>query len=451
MMSANVLVVDDEPDICSLVKEILQDEGLNVQVAHNGAEAKSLKEKLNPDLILLDIWMPDIDGISVLKEWSQNNGLTSPVIMMSGHGTVETAVEATRLGAYDFIEKPLSLAKLLLTVKHALENTNLHRENKRLAKFNQINTEPIGKSKTMQELRSQIQRIANHNTPVLISGENGTDKEHYARYIHSKSSRADKPLITIGFSALTGDNAITELFGKQEGQRIEPGLMEQANGGSLFLKDVADMSASLQGKLQAALESKQISRNGSSELIPIDVRIIAATREELEPKVKSGNFRDDLYYQLSVVPIIIPPLRDHPEDIPELLEFYVNIFVERENLNYRKFSVAAQNRLRSYHWPGNVRELRNLVQRLLILGNNETIELEEIDLMLGDVSSKEVKNEGFNFDQPIREAREQFEREYFMYQLKLAGGSVSKVAQSAGMERTHLYRKLKSLNIDIKN
>ncbi len=451
MMSANVLVVDDEPDICSLVKEILQDEGLNVQIAHNGEEAKSLKEQIEPDLILLDIWMPDIDGISVLKEWKNNNKLSAPVVMMSGHGTVETAVEATRLGAYDFIEKPLSLAKLLLTVKHALEHSTLHKENKRLTKISQFQTAPIGKSQMMQDLRNQIQKIANHNTPVLITGENGTDKELYARYIHNQSERANQPLLAIGFSALTTENADNELFGIQNEHRIESGLFEKANGGSLYLKDITDMSANIQGKIQAALETKQITRIGSSEPISIDVRIIAATRESLEPKVQSGNFRDDLFYQLSVVPIEIPPLRDHAEDIPELLEYYANVFVERENLSYRKFSVAAQNRLRGYHWPGNVRELRNLVQRLLILGSNEIIELSELDSNLGKNIEKTAELDGVNLDLPIREAREQFEREYFEYQLQKNGGSVSKVAQIAGMERTHLYRKLKSLDIDIKN
>ncbi len=451
MIAANVLVVDDEPDICSLVKEILQDEGLNVQVAHNGEEAKALKEKLNPDLVLLDIWMPDIDGISILKEWKENNKLSSPVVMMSGHGTVETAVEATRLGAYDFIEKPLSLAKLLLTVKHALENTNLQRENKRLIQYNQSGDEPIGKSSMMVALRKQIERIANHNTPVLISGETGSDKEHYARYIHNKSNRDERPLITIGFSAMTGENAINELFGTQDVGQTQVGLIEKAQGGSLFLKDIADMQPALQAKLQTALENKQITRIGGTETIDIDVRIISATRQDLEPMVNSGQFRDDLYYQLSVVPVEIPPLREHQEDIPELLEHYVNIFVEREDLNYRRFSVAAQNRLRGYHWPGNVRELRNLVQRLLILGNEEVIELDEIENMLGIQRTTEGTENEFNFDLPIREARELFEKQYFEYQLKLASGSVSKVAKTVGMERTHLYRKLKSLEIDIKN
>lgn len=451
MISANVLVVDDEPDICSLVKEILVDEGLNVQVAENGEQARSLKEEIVPDLILLDIWMPDIDGISLLKEWKENNRLTMPVVMMSGHGTVETAVEATRLGAYDFIEKPLSLAKLLLTVKHALENTSLLQENKRLTQHNLNSNEPIGKSELMENLRKQIQRIANHNTPVLVSGEPGTDKELYAHYIHSKSERSQHPMITIGLSAMTGETSISEIFGHEKDGAIQPGLIEKANGGTLFLKDIADMHPSLQAKLQVALDTQQITRVGGESSVEIDVRIIAATREDLEPLVQVGQFRDDLYYQLNVVPIEIPALRDHHEDIPELLEFYVNYFVERENLSYRHFSVAAQNRLRQYPWPGNVRELKNLVQRLLILGTQETIELHEIENMLGKPGETEKNEQLEQFNLPIREARENFEKRYFEFQLKQTGGSVSKVAKAVGMERTHLYRKLKSLKIDIKS
>ena len=453
MIAANVLVVDDEPDICSLVQEILVDEGLLVQVAHNGEEARAIKQSIEPDLILLDIWMPDIDGISLLKEWKEHNQLNSPVVMMSGHGTVETAVEATRLGAYDFIEKPLSLAKLLLTVKHALEKTSLQQENKRLLQFSQSTDEPIGKSELMQNLRSQIQRISNHNTPVLISGEPGTDKEIFARYIHANSQRADKPMLTVGLSTLSGEASITEIFGSEKDGIIQPGLLEKAESGTLFLKDVADMHPSLQALLQSALDSGKITRNNGSIELSIDVRIIAASREDLEPLVKIGQFRDDLFYQLSVVPIVIPPLREHAADIPELLEFYVNVFVERESLPYRKFSVAAQNRLRQYHWPGNTRELKNFVQRLLILGTDESIELEEVNSILGPMDDNEQKSfdtPSQDFDLPIREARENFEKRYFEYQLDKAEGSVSKVAGIVGMERTHLYRKLKALKIDIK-
>ncbi len=452
MITGNVLVVDDEPDICSLVKEILEDEGFNVDVAENAEQAKQIRKTFLPDLILLDIWMPGIDGITLLKEWKETDGLKTPVIMMSGHGTVETAVEATKVGAYDFIEKPLSLAKLILTVKHVLETVSLQRENLRLRGHGQLISEPIGKSQIMQQLRDKITRIANHNTPVLISGESGTDKELFARFLHSQGNRADAPFISIGISALSKDHAIQELFGSEEGNKVKPGIYEQAEGGILFLKDIADMDAALQAKLQNTLENHYLTRVGGTEPCQVDVRIVAATSHDLQDLVKDGKFRDDLFYQLNVLPLQVPPLRDHYEDIPELLEYYANSFVEQEGFSYRHFSVATQNYLRRYEWPGNIRELKNLVQRLLILGAQEDIDIDEIDIVIGK-KQIQVNGQKFNpdFDLPLREAREQFEKAYLQYKLEQSNGSVSKVANAVGMERTHLYRKLKSLGIDIKN
>lgn len=450
MSAGNILVVDDEPDIRTLVKEILEDEGFSVNVAENGEQAKLVKSQVDPDLILLDIWMPDIDGITLLKEWSDNNDLNMPVVMMSGHGTVETAVEATRLGAYDFIEKPLSLAKLLLTVKHALENTLLQKENVRLRQHSRHESVPVGKSELLQNLRAQIKRIANHKTPVLIRGESGTDKELYARYLHSLSDRAEGPFIPVGISSLTHSNSLLELFGSENDARVQTGFIEKAKAGTLFFKDIADMDLSLQAKLQNALEEMSIIRQGSTESVSIDIRVITATSQDLESMVKSGQFRDDLYYQLNVVPLDIPALKDHSEDIPELLEFYISHFVEQEGLPYRRFSVAAQNRLRRYDWPGNVRELKNLVQRLLILSSEEIIDVPEVETHLGKAGIDEPDAFFPGFDMPIREARDQFEKSYFEHHLQVNNGSVSKVAIAAGMERTHLYRKLKSLGIDIK-
>jgi len=449
MSAGKVLVVDDEPDIRSLLKEILEDEGFRVSVAENGEQAKNIRNQFDPDLILLDIWMPDIDGITLLKDWTAGENLGIPVVMMSGHGTVETAVEATRLGAYDFIEKPLSLAKLLLTVKHALESTSLQKENIRLKQHGKFETTPVGKSEIIRNLRDQIKRIANHKTPVLIRGESGTDKELYARYLHSESDRADGPFISVGISSLS-DNSMLELFGSEDDDRIQTGFIEKAMGGTLFLKDIADMDLSLQAKLQNALEETRIIRQGSTESIEIDIRVIAATSKDLESMVKSNEFRDDLYYQLSVVPIDIPPLSEHGEDIPELLEFYISHFVELEGLPYRRFSVAAQNRLRRHDWPGNVRELKNLVQRLLILGSDEIIDVPEVEAHLGRPVKVDESINYPGFDMPVRDAREQFEKAYFEHHLQENNGSVSKVAIAAGMERTHLYRKLKSLGIDIK-
>ena len=452
MITGNILVVDDEPDIRNLVKEILEDEGFKVEVAEDADQAKSKRETFNPDLVLLDIWMPGIDGISLLKQWKEENILSIPVVMMSGHGTVETAVEATKVGAYDFIEKPLSLAKLILTVKHALENVSLQQENLMLRGHTQPVNKLIGKSRVMQQLREQIKRIANHNTPVLIIGESGTDKELFARYLHNISTRSDEPFITAAISAMSPENAIKEIFGNEDGDTVKPGLIEQAKGGILFLKDIADMDSALQAKLQFTLENNVFTRVGGTASYNFDVRLIGVTRKNLLELVKEGRFRDDLYYQLNVLPLEIPPLSDHYEDIPELLEYYVTYFVEHERLPYRHFTVAAQNYLRSYKWPGNVRELKNLVQRLLILGTSEDIEINEIEIAMGKMlepSENYEYNPDFNL--PLREAREQFEKNYLQYKLAQANGSVSKVARETGMERTHLYRKLKSLGIDIKN
>lgn len=448
---SKILVVDDEPDIRTLVQEILEDEGFDVAVAADASKAREQIEQFPPDLVLLDIWMPDEDGITLLKEWKTENHKIFPVIMMSGHGSVETAVEATRLGAYDFIEKPLSLAKLLLTIKHALERFTLQQENTRLRHYSQATDEPTGKSQKMQALREQLQRVASHNTPVLIIGESGTDKEIFARYLHNMSDRATNPFISVGVSSLSVENSAAELFGSEEDDRIQTGLIEKGEGGTLFLKDIADMSLPVQGKLQNLLDSGQFVRTGGVEPIKCNVRIVAATKHNLEQLVHNGNFRDDLYYQLSVVPIPVPPLRDHYEDIPDLLEHYVAYFAEREGLTYRRFSVAAQNRLRGYHWPGNLRELKNLVQRLLILGRDENIETEEVETVLGKRQKQPIEYNNLpSFDLPLREAREQFEKAYLEYQLKQADGSVSKVAKSVGMERTHLYRKMRSLGIELK-
>lgn len=451
MIPNKVLVVDDEPDIRNLVQEILEDEGFHVSTAENAKAARQLKQDFDPDLVLLDIWMPDEDGITLLKEWKQNEGNELPVIMMSGHGNVETAVEATRLGAYDFIEKPLSLAKLLLTIKHALERMSLQQENTRLRHYSQTDEEPIGKSRAMQELRQQIQRIAHHDTPVLITGESGIDKEVYARYLHNLSNRAAGPFISVGVSSLDSNRSAIELFGSEDEQRVQPGLFEKAAGGCLFLKDIADMPMAIQSRLHNVLDIGRFTRDGGVEPVQADVRIIAATKRNLEQEVNEGRFRDDLYYQLSVVPIHVPALREHYEDIPDLLEHFVNYFAQREGLPYRRFSVAAQNRLRSYHWPGNVRELKNLVQRLLILGKDETIEVEEVESVLGKRPRVSEFSALPGFDLPLREAREQFEKAYLEHQLKQAEGSVSKAARSIGMERTHLYRKMRSLGIDPKH
>ncbi len=453
MSQSHILVVDDEPDIRTLVREILEDEDYSVATAENGATARNALRDRRPDLVLLDIWMPDIDGITLLKEWAEDDGLPCPVIMMSGHGTVETAVEATRYGAYDFLEKPLSLAKLLLTVERSLEVDKLQQENVGLRRHVQHVVEPVGKSQVMQRLREQVKRVAQHDSWVLITGQAGTGRETFARYLHSQSTRRDGLFVDMGVSAIAKGNSARELFGSEKGDRIQYGALEQARGGTLFLDEVADMDLEAQAQLLGALDTGSFLRIGGTDPVEIDVRIIAATKRDLEIEVQEGRFREDLFYHLNVVPLNIPPLHEHPEDVPDLLNFYVDHFVQHEKLPYRHFSVGAQNFLRNYGWPGNVRELKNMVQRLLILGAGEEIAQDEVELAVSGRKATEMVNAGgmFSFDQPLRQAREQFEKVYLEYQLEKHGGNVSKTAAEVEMERTHLYRKLKSLGVEIKD
>ncbi|MFZ5622300.1 MAG: sigma-54-dependent transcriptional regulator [Pseudomonadota bacterium] len=451
MAAAYILVVDDEPDIRSLVQEILEEEGYEVGVAENGEAARAARRARRPDLILLDIWMEDVDGITLLREWSDGGALPCPVIVMSGHGTVETAVEATRLGAYDFIEKPISLAKLLLTVERALEADQLARENTGLKRLEPVVPEPVGRSEAMQRLREQARRIAQHDSWVLITGEPGAGKKTFAHYLHNHSARRQGPFVEVGVGSMSPHTSAIELFGSEEGGRLSYGRFEQAHGGTLYLDDIADMDEQTQARLLSVLETRSFLRQGGSEPVRVDVRIIAATHRDLTQEVAAGNFREDLYYHLNVVPLRIPALAEHCEDIPDLLNYYVDFFVTRESLPYRHFSVAAQNRLRNHAWPGNIRELKNLVQRLLILGAGEQITVEEVDSALGaQAVAAAAGGAALPFDLPLREAREQFEKAYLEHQLADVGGSVGKLAKRVGMERTHLYRKLKALGIDTK-
>jgi two-component system, NtrC family, nitrogen regulation response regulator NtrX len=451
MTGQHILVVDDEPDIRSLVHDILEDEGYSVTTAEGGEAARKARRVRRPDLILLDIWMDDVDGITLLREWSESGDLPCPVVMMSGHGTVETAVEATRLGAYDFIEKPISLAKLLLTVERAFESDRLQRENINLRERAEPIIEPVGKSPLMTQMREQARRIAQHNSWVLIYGEAGAGKDTFARYIHEQSARRNGPYVEIAVGSMSGENSAIELFGQEAGKAIRYGRLEQANGGTLCIGDIADMDMQTQTRLLSVFQKHSFTRLGGSEDVEVDLRVIATTQSNLEEEVAAGRFRDDLFYHLNVVPLQIPALREHADDVHELLNFYIDYLVTHEHLAYRHFTVAAQNRLRNYEWPGNIRELRNLVQRLLILGSGEEIEAAEVEKA---VSAQHVatvqQGPAMPYELPLREAREQFEKNYLVYQLDQVGGSVGKLAKRVGMERTHLYRKLRALGIDHK-
>ncbi|WP_019864866.1 sigma-54-dependent transcriptional regulator [Methylovulum miyakonense] len=446
-----LLVVDDEPDIRRLVSEILEDEGYEVAMAEDAETARQLKSKTNPNLILLDIWMPDTDGITLLKEWVAEDSLNCPVVMMSGHGSVEAAVEATRLGAYDFLEKPLSMAKLLLIVEKALESSYLQWENAGTSRPSAIDIEPVGKSASVARTKDQLKRLAQHDARLLLVGEAGVGKELYARYLHNHSSHRDGPFIDVAVGSISPENSAVEFFGKECGGKIYPGLLERAHKGTLFLGEIAGMDKETQLRLLSALESRSFLRVGGSEAVRVEVRVVASTRISLDEEVKSGRFRQDLYYLLNEVTMEIPPLRAHSEDVPALLSFYVDYFVSQDKLGFRRFSMAAQNFLRNYCWRGNVRELKNLVQRLMILGVGEDIELEEVKSALGSVMGDMAMAPSVPdfFNLPLKEARDHFEKAYLEYHFERTGGSVAKLSAAVGMERTHLYRKLHSLNIKL--
>lgn len=451
IQNPSILVVDDEPDIRQLVCEILEDEGYHVESAENAQQAREQKSHRQPDLILLDIWMPDIDGVTLLKEWVAEDQDLCPVVMMSGHGTVETAVEATRLGAYDFLEKPLALAKLLLIVERALEARHLQKENAGLKKQLFEYVEPVGKSAVVERTKDQLKRLAQHDTRVLFVGEAGSGKELFAHYMHINSTRRNGPFVNVAVGSISQENSAIEFFGKESEGNIYPGLLEKAHGGTLFLGEINDMDEATQLKLLSALESSSFLRVGGAESVNVDVKVVASTTIGLEDEVKAGRFRNDLFFLLNEVEIEIAPLREHNEDVPALLSFYVDYFVEHEKLSFRKFTMAAQNFLRNYTWPGNVRELKNLVQRLMILGAGSEIEQEEVKNAIGNIVENTISSSPIPefFNLPLKDAREQFEKAYLEYHFEKNAGSVAKLAAAIGMERTHLYRKLHTLNIKL--
>lgn len=443
MPNAHILVVDDEPDIRELVGEILEDEGYVVSSAADGETARARFANEQPDLVLLDIWMPDIDGISLLKEWSEGETLNCPVVMMSGHGTLETAVEATRLGAHDFVQKPLSLAKLLATVKTALDTyTPAQGETRPRSRIS--HSEPLGSSPPMQLLVQKAEQAARHNSPVLLIGEAGSGRETMAAFIH-RTSGASGNFVVFDHMQAGDQNVESYFFG-------DDGVFVEARKGTLYIPDIQRLNSKSQELLRSVLESGQFQVKGNQSSQGLDCRIIAGAGADLEQLLERGRLNDQLYFRLNVLPLPVPALRERPEDVPELVRHYAEWFPNHEKLPYRPFSISALNRLRNHSWPGNIRELRNLVRRLLIIGGEGEVSISEVEESLRQHAT-ELPSSGArpaSFDLPLREAREQFEREYLIYQLRKAGGSVGKLSESVGMERTHLYRKLRSLGIDPK-
>ena len=450
MSNPHVLVVDDEADIRALIKDILTDESYGVTVAANAEEARSARATDKFDLVLLDIWMPDTDGITLLREWSESGDPDCPVVIMSGHGTVDTAVEATRLGAFDFVEKPLSLAKLLRTVESALESTGRQSGTSRGMLPSLL--APVGRSQIMQGLRERVQQYARHEGSVLMSGESGTGRGAFARYMHGLSNRADEPLTTLSAASVTESNFEAQLLGSEHDGEATAGAFERASGGTLVIDELGDLSDDAQRVLFGVLDSGSYTRIGGTTPIKLDCRVVATVDADYEARIDAGQLRRDLVSHLSELKLRIPPLRDYAEDVPELLTYYVDKLVDSEGLTFRRFSVAAQNRLRNYPWPDNVRELKSLVRRLLLSGSSEDIALDEVEAEIssaGPVDEPLVKQDLLAL--PLREAREQFERAYLQQQLVLCGGKVGKLAKRVGMERTHLYRKLRSLGVDFKS
>jgi two-component system nitrogen regulation response regulator NtrX len=447
MSSPRILVVDDEADIRGLLSEILAEEGYEIEVAADAASARRAAARQEPDLVLLDIWMPDMDGITLLREWNEKNSLRCPVVMLSGHGTVETAVEATRLGAFDFVEKPLSIAKLLRTAERALEAGKRRRQAQRTLVPSLV--APVGKSRVMQKLREQVQQVAGHDASVMLVGEPGTGREAFARYMHSLGPRAAGPFVAVSCASLDDASAAPRLRGSSAGGKAEPGVYEQARGGTLFLGGVEDLTSHAQRLLLADFEQRGWQSEGSGPVIPFEVRFVTAALPGHDGP--ASGMRRDLLAHLEVISIRVPPLREYAEDVPDLLRHYVDRLVDEDGMSFRRFSVAAQNRLRNYPWPGNVRELRNLVQRMLIVGGSEEIGLDEIEqhLVAQQAPGEPLVKQDL-LALPLREAREQFERAYLLQQLMLCNGKVGLLAKRVGMERTHLYRKLRSLGVDFR-
>jgi DNA-binding NtrC family response regulator len=445
MTGAHILVVDDEDDIRATISDILEDEGYAVSVAADAAAARVEVGRSRPDLILLDVWMPDVDGITLLREWARDGAPRCPVVILSGHGTVETAVEATRLGAVDFVEKPLSLAKLLRTVEKALDRSP---EPRRLAPRTLLPKRPVpgGSSPLMRALRDQAATVARRHEPVLIVGESGSGRAVVAHYLHDLAGGGQRPFVTLVGAAIPEENAAALLFGSRLSAETHPGALEQAAGGTLFVRDLQDLSPGAQRLLAGALEQGGYVPLGQSVAVPLNFRVIGSLAPE-----GTGLVRPDLLARLAVLELRVPALRDRHEDVSELLRYAADRLVDEEGLAFRRFGLAAQNRLRHYPWPGNVRELTNLVRRLLVAGGAEEISLAELEKQLAPaagVLEPLVKQDLLSL--PLREARESFERAYLMQQLALSGGRVGLLAKRVGMERTHLYRKLRALGVDFR-
>jgi two-component system nitrogen regulation response regulator NtrX len=447
---AKILIVDDEKNIIKTVSAILQDEDHIVYAAGSGEEAQAFLRKNDVDLIILDVWLPDIDGVEILERVKK----TSPdvaVLMISGHGSIDMAVKATKMGAFDFLEKPPSMERIITAVNNALEQIRLRRENIRLLKSSVLEDEMVGESKAIGDVKAVIDKAASTNARVFITGDNGTGKELVAKAIHRKSLRADKSFIKVNCAAIPDELIESELFGHEKGSftgavNRRLGKFEVANKGTLFLDEVCDMSASAQAKVLRVLQEQQFERVGGNETITVDVRVISATNIDVKKAIDDGKFREDLYYRLNVIPIYVPALSERREDIPLLADYFLEKFSKEHGLGTKEISEEGIECLMGYHWPGNVREMKNIIERLSIMVPKDLIGADDIREHLESDDQDLSQSRDLS---SFKKAREQFEREFIIEALRKNGKNISQTAQELGIERTNLHRKIKQYNIDV--
>ncbi|THB79819.1 MAG: sigma-54-dependent Fis family transcriptional regulator [Desulfobulbaceae bacterium] len=453
-MKKHILIIDDEQSIRDSLSDILHDEGFSAHGVGSAEEALELLDDERIDLILLDIWLGDkMDGLTALKEIKERS--TIPVIMISGHGTIETAVQATQSGAFDFIEKPLSYDKIILSVNNALKFAALENENKQLRAVSGRKAQLTGNSPPLSSLKKQIEMVAPTDAWVLIRGSHGTGKELVAQAIHQQSSCAEKPMIEVNCAAIPEELIESELFGHEKGSftgahSSKRGKFDQAHGGILFLDEIGDMSMKTQAKILRILQEQKFERVGGNKTITVNVRVLAATNKNLEEEIENGTFRADLFWRLNVVPIVVPELRERIEDLPLLVHDLIELTVDK-GLKHKTFSQEALQMMMEHTWPGNVRELRNFVERIAIMCQDEIVTRDHIQSFLFPESLSTAQNKELNpaFFQTdnFKEARKQFEQEYLQFKLSENNGNISKTAEMIGLERSHLHKKLKSLQI----
>ncbi|UWQ89610.1 sigma-54 dependent transcriptional regulator [Aliisedimentitalea scapharcae] len=452
---SDILVVDDERDIRELVSDILEDEGYATRKAGNSDECMAEITSEPPALLILDIWLKDsqMDGIDILKTVKRDYPEV-PVVIISGHGNIEIAVAAIKQGAYDFIEKPFNIDQLMVVIRRAMETSRLRRENTELKRKDTGGADMIGTSAAFRTLQGQLEKVTKSNGRVMLSGPAGVGKEIAARFIHTNSNRAGAPFITVNCAGVEPDRMEEMLFGRESQERgVEPGLLEQAHGGVVYFDEVADMPLGTQSKILRVLVDQQFQRVGGGDKIKVDLRVISSTNKNLETEIAADRFRQELYHRLNVVPIAVPSLADRREDIPVLAAYFIEMFHENQGLPLREVSEEAEALMQTMNWPGNVRQLKNLIERVLILGDGA-----------GPIEARELPNDeepktddgrvvlsGALATLPLREAREAFEREYLLTQINRFGGNISRTASFVGMERSALHRKLKSLGVVTSN